>query len=146
MFGEDQEPLSPAREMIGNDGAEFLELGFGDVLFGVLCQPNEAVKFLDLGLQLGHVLGHREPLDDIILEVPTLGFGQIVQIFGQFAKLLLELAELCGDRGAVLGGVPRTGGSPPGWRPGGVEARSGPGRRCGSRPAPHAGNCFGHIR
>ena len=93
VFGEDQEPLHPAREMIGNDRAKLLELGFGGVLLCLLCQPNEPVKLLDFRLQLGHVLGHREPLDDVILEVPTLGFRQIVQILGKFAKLLLELAE-----------------------------------------------------
>ena len=78
----------------GNDVAEFLELGFGDVLLSVLGELHEAVEFFDLGLQFGHVLGHREPLNEVVLELPALGFGQIVQVFGQFAKFLLELAEL----------------------------------------------------
>ena len=72
-----------------------------DVLLGVLGQSTKPVKLLDLGLQLGHVLGHREPLDEIVLELPAFGFGQIVQVFGKFAIFLLELAEFLRRSGAV---------------------------------------------
>ena len=93
VLGEDQEPLGTAGQVLGNHAAEFLELGFRDVLLGVLGQPNQPVQLLDFGLQFGHVLGHREPFDHFVLELPAVGLGQVVQVFGNLAIFLLDLAQ-----------------------------------------------------
>ena len=59
-----------------------------------LCKLDQAFEFLDLGFEFGHVLGHREPLHEVIFELPAFRFGEVVEVFGQFAVFLLELAEL----------------------------------------------------
>src|SRR5208283_5875997 len=38
-------------------------------------------------------LGHGQPLDEIILELPSIRLCEILEVVGQFAILLLELAE-----------------------------------------------------
>ena len=93
MLGEHQEPLVLPREVLGDDGPELLELGFGDALLVALGKVDESLKILDLGLQLGHRPGHREALDEVVFEPPAVGFGQIVKIVGQLAVLLLQFAE-----------------------------------------------------
>ena len=119
----------------GNDLPQFLELRFGDVLLVVFGELDQPFEFGDLGLQLGHLPGHRQPLDQLVLELPAIGFGQVFHFLGDFAEFLLDLAEPLEVSEPLAAVAPATAGSPPCWTPAAAGGRSGPGRRCGSRPA-----------
>ena len=72
---------------------EFLELGFRGVFLRMPGKLDQPFEFFDFGFKFGHVLGHRQPLDEIILELPSIGLGEIIEVIGQFAIFLFELAE-----------------------------------------------------
>ncbi len=94
VFGENEQPFVPTGDVLREHLPQFLELCFRDVPLCVACQSDQAFEFLDLGFKLGHVLGHREPLHEVVFELPAFRFGEIVEVVGQFAVFLLELAEL----------------------------------------------------
>jgi hypothetical protein len=60
----------------------------------VASKLDQSVEFFNFRFEFGHVLGHRQAFDDIILEFPAFGFGQVIEVIRQFAIFLLELAEL----------------------------------------------------
>ena len=72
---------------------EFLELRFSDVFLGLLGELDQPFEILNLGFEFRDVLGHGQPLDEIILELPSIRLGEIIEVVGQFAIFLFELTE-----------------------------------------------------
>ena len=93
VFGEDQQPFVSTGDVLRDDISQFLKLRFLDVLLGMPGKLNEAAYVLDLSFEFSHVLSHRQPFNNVILELPSFGFGQIVKVFGKLAVFLFQLAK-----------------------------------------------------